>query len=80
MHQATEYSNKSDPVKTKSTILSILTILGKHEEKYTTNNYKQANFNAKTTLQKLVKICEILQISKHLHAYLLTFEIMYFSP
>ena len=31
------------------------------------------NFNAKTTLRKLVKICAILQISKHLHAELLMF-------
>jgi len=28
IHQATEYSNKSDPVNTNSTNLSVLTILG----------------------------------------------------
>jgi hypothetical protein len=31
------------------------------------------NFNAKKTLQKLVDVCEILQISKRLHAELLMF-------
>ena len=69
MHQANEYSNKSDPVNTNSKILSILTILGTTVRRIYNQQIYTFKFQCYGNFAKISKyICEILQVSKHLHA------------